>query len=145
MISLLMIMSKDSRVASLNESSPKKIIRSRHSSLIDLTNRSAKAFKFGERGGSFTDSTPDSARMGEELRGVERIAVVDQKTLRLQDFVFTVGDVASNLLHPESVGTLGDASELNAPRRELDEEENHEALEFGAGSMPCRLRMLAMV
>jgi len=42
---------------------PKRIVRSRHSYLIDLTNRSAKAFKFGERGGSFTDSIPHSARI----------------------------------------------------------------------------------
>ena len=59
MISLRVIVARYSRMAVLKASSPKKIIRSKHSSLIDLTNRSAKAFRFGERGGSFTDLTPD--------------------------------------------------------------------------------------
>src|SRR5215471_18659808 len=38
--------------ALLNEASPNKIRWDRHSSLTDRTQRSAKAFKFGLRGGS---------------------------------------------------------------------------------------------
>ena len=38
--------------------SPKKIIRLRHSSLIDLTKRSAYAFRLGERYGGRTTSPP---------------------------------------------------------------------------------------
>src|SRR5215831_18435423 len=38
-----------------SELSPNRIIRSRQDSLIVRTNLSACAFKFGDRGGSFTD------------------------------------------------------------------------------------------
>jgi hypothetical protein len=46
-----------------NGSSPNKIIRSKHDSFIVLTNCSAYAFKLGDRGGNFTDFTPESARI----------------------------------------------------------------------------------
>jgi hypothetical protein len=39
----------------------KKISRSKQDSLMLRTNLFAWAFKFGDRGGSFTDSTPVSA------------------------------------------------------------------------------------
>ncbi len=39
-----------------------RIIRSRHSDLIELTNHSSNAFKFGERAGSGTDFTPPLSR-----------------------------------------------------------------------------------
>src|SRR3569832_1885327 len=47
-----------SRSACRNEPSPKKIRRFRHSSFIERTKRSAKAFKFGDRGGSRMISIP---------------------------------------------------------------------------------------
>jgi hypothetical protein len=48
-------------MAARNDASPKKIMRSTHDSLMLRTNLSAWAFRFGDRGGSFTDSTPVSA------------------------------------------------------------------------------------
>ena len=39
-----------------------EINRSKQDSLMLRTNHSAWAFKFGDRGGSFTDSTPASAK-----------------------------------------------------------------------------------
>src|SRR5262245_1072267 len=65
----------------------------------------------------------------EVLSSVERIAVVDQIAVAPQGSFFGVRDVAPNLFHPESVGGLGDPPKLNASGRELDKEENHEALE----------------
>lgn len=53
---------------------------------------------------------------------------MDQITVALHDAVFAVGDRSGDLSHPEAVRTLCDAAKLNAPRRELDEEENHKAL-----------------
>jgi hypothetical protein len=41
-----------------NELCPTKIIRSRHSALIERTKRSAYAFRFGERGGNRMTSVP---------------------------------------------------------------------------------------
>ena len=49
-----------------NDSSPNRIIRSRQNSLTVLTNLSACAFRFGDRGGSFTDLTPTSATMSKK-------------------------------------------------------------------------------
>ncbi len=46
-----------------NEPSPNRIMRSKHDSLIVLTKRSAYAFRFGERGGNFTDFTPLASRV----------------------------------------------------------------------------------
>ncbi len=43
---------------------------------MDLTNRSACAFRFGDRGGNVTQSTEAL-----ELRSEERIAIVDQEAL----------------------------------------------------------------
>jgi len=54
MVSLQVVMRNKSFTAFRNASSPKKIIRSRQLSLIVRTNRSAYAFKFGDRGGNFT-------------------------------------------------------------------------------------------
>jgi len=48
--------------AFLNERSPNKIKWDRHSSLTDRTYRSAKAFKFGLRGGSRRPFTPPLPR-----------------------------------------------------------------------------------
>ena len=46
------------RTAVSRVASPKKIMRSRHSSLTDRMKRSICGFKFGERGGNRTASTP---------------------------------------------------------------------------------------
>jgi hypothetical protein len=65
----------------------------------------------------------------EELRGVERISIVDQVTVCFQDSALAVSHVSADLLHPETVRAPRDTSELNASRRELDEEKNHETLQ----------------
>jgi hypothetical protein len=49
--------------------------------------------------------------------------------LLIQDSFFAVGQIATDLLHPESVGTLCDSAELNTPGRKTDEKENYESLE----------------
>src|SRR6187549_543146 len=129
MISLLMIMSKV-----LAYGLPQGVLAKEDHSL--------QAFLFDRPDESFGESVQvwrtwrKPHRLGsgfgenaKELRGVERIAVVNKIMLCLQDSVFTVGDVAPNLLHPQSIGALGDSAELNVSGRELDEEENHEALE----------------
>ena len=50
-------------MAVLSDASPNGIIRSRHDSLMLLTNQSACAFKFGLRGGNRTDFTPAPRRI----------------------------------------------------------------------------------
>jgi hypothetical protein len=55
---------RDTRIARVAIGfSEERIRRSRHSSLTDRTKRSAWAFKFGLRGGSFTGSTPAALRI----------------------------------------------------------------------------------
>src|ERR1700682_3973361 len=62
-IALGVIMATKLCVAVRNDSSPNRIVRSRQDSLMVRTNLSACAFRFGDRGGSFTDFTPTSATM----------------------------------------------------------------------------------
>ena len=54
---------------------------------------------------------------------------MNQIPFSLEDAVFAVGEVAADLIHPEAVWRSCDSSELNSPGRELDEEEDHEALQ----------------
>jgi len=49
--------------ALLNERSPNRIRWDRHSALTDRTQRSAKAFQFGLRGGSRRPFTPATAKV----------------------------------------------------------------------------------
>ena len=54
-VSLPVINAERTRISLRNAYSPKKIMRSRQDSLMLRTNLSACAFRFGDRGGSFTD------------------------------------------------------------------------------------------
>src|SRR6516225_3082620 len=73
-----MVSVTNSRIAFRNELSPNRIICSRQASLMVRTNRSAYAFRFGDRGGSLTDSMPEPRQYGEKVFGIERISVVDE-------------------------------------------------------------------
>ena len=143
------------------------------------TNLSAYAFRFGDRGGSFTDFTPTSASMLQELRGEQRVAIMNQVALAIQDSVDGIGQIPADLAHPQAVGSGRDAGNLHLARRQLDEEQHDEPLQpspgphfhgeesrrprsapsvcvrnsfqvvfrlrSGAGSIPCRCRISAIV
>ena len=72
-----------------SESSPNKIICSKQASLIVRTNRSAYAFKFGDRGGSLTDSMPNPAMMARmyEVENVSDAFFVRESIRSLSDDV----------------------------------------------------------
>jgi hypothetical protein len=76
------------------------------------TNLSAWALRFGERGGNFTDSTPTPA-----------------SRLKNQDSIDRVGGLAPDLTHPQAVGGGGDPRDLDLTRRQIEEEQDHEALQ----------------
>ena len=65
----------------------------------------------------------------DKLLRVERIAVMNQISILLQEAILAIGDVASDLSHPESICASRDSAKLYASRRQLDEKEDHEALE----------------
>jgi len=62
MISLAVVVGDVRAIARRSDAGPKKIIRFRHSSLMERTNRSANAFKFGDLGGRRMTSMPSRTR-----------------------------------------------------------------------------------
>jgi len=66
----------------------------------------------------------------EKRFAVERIAIMNKESISFQESVFAVGQVAGDLIHPESVWILGDYSKLDASAGKLDEEKDHETLKF---------------
>jgi hypothetical protein len=63
MIALLMVVDREIRVRLPQRVFPEQDHLLQHDSLILRTNRSAWAFRFGDRGGNFTDCTPALASM----------------------------------------------------------------------------------
>jgi hypothetical protein len=64
-----------------------------------------------------------------EVRGIERIAVDDPVTEARPRAVRGVGQVAGDLRHPRAVRLAGDASDVNAARLEVDDEQHEVAHE----------------
>src|SRR5258708_35222805 len=58
----------------------------------------------------------------EELGGEQRVAVMNEVPLAIQDSVVSVGELPGNLTHPQSVRRTREPCHLNLPRRTLDEE-----------------------
>jgi hypothetical protein len=81
------------------DSSPKKMIRFRQDSLMLRTNLSAWAFRFGDRGGSLTVSTPVSVI----VVGEQWITVVNQVPFSDQNSVLRIREISGNLAHPQSL------------------------------------------
>src|SRR6266568_9450117 len=84
--------------------SPSSTSLSRHSDLIDRTNGSANALRFGLWAGSLRHFT-----------------------LAPEGTIDVVGEVAGDLLHPGAVGLADDACDLDAPRLDVDDEANEVA------------------
>jgi hypothetical protein len=82
-----------------NEASPNKIMRSRQDSLIVRTNRSAWAFRFGECGGSLTDSMPLVASFWTNSAVNKGSRIVDQ----VPHWVDRVGQIPADLAHPQPI------------------------------------------
>jgi hypothetical protein len=94
--------------------------------LIVRTNRSAWAFKFGERGGSFHGVHSGRNKSPENPGSEQRVAVVNQISLPTQEPVHIIAEVPGNLFHPESIRFGGYAGDLNTPRRDVDQKEYQE-------------------
>src|SRR5579859_2086516 len=102
-----------------NEPSPNRIIRSKHDSLMVRTKRSAWAFRFGERGGSFTGCTPVVA-------SVSRNSAVNNGSRTWIRYLFpdqeafgSVSEIACQA-HPESIGLPGQSGDLHPSARQVD-------------------------
>ena len=86
------------------------------------TNRSAWAFRLGERAGNFTDFfTPsldsDTSQQTQKLCGEEWVAIMNEVMLTVEDSVHGVGDPPPDLAHPQAVGGGGDPRHLDLARR----------------------------
>ena len=60
----------------------------------------------------------------DKILRVERIAVINQISILLQETILAIGDVASDLSHSESIWASRDSAELYSSRRQLNEEED---------------------
>src|SRR6516225_4612677 len=94
--------------AFLNERSPNRIRWERHSSLTDRTQRSAKAFKLGLRGGSRRHFTPPAAKVSRNSALELGIAIVRQVATAVEMSHPLQCDVASHLTHPARLRMICD-------------------------------------
>src|ERR1700674_4588696 len=104
--------------------SPSSTSLSRHSDLIDRTNRSANALRFGLWAGSLRQFTAAARRSSRNSSVNSGSAIVDEVALAPEEPIDVVGEVAGDLLHPGAVGLADDACDLDAPRLDVDDEEN---------------------
>ena len=101
----------------------------KHSDLMDRTNRSAYAFRFGLRLGSFSGRTPEPSSVFAERLREERIAVVYEVAATKQESVLGVGEISGDLTDPAPVRRGGDSSDLDLAGLEVDYEQHEVANE----------------
>src|SRR5215471_9469429 len=87
-------------MARCNEPSPNRMKWERHSLFTERTHRSAKAFKFGLRGGSTQAFHTSGCQRLSEISAELRIAVVQHIAMAAQISRFLVHPVAGHLGHP---------------------------------------------
>jgi len=63
----------------------------------------------------------------------ERIPIVDQEAFARQEAIVGIGDVATHLAHPRSVGLRRDAGDLDSARRQVDDEEHGKPRQAATG------------
>src|SRR5262249_19457083 len=63
----------------------------------------------------------------------QRVPIVEQEALADQEAIDRIGELATALHHPRAVGLGRDASDLDAPRRELDDEQHGVPLQARRG------------
>src|ERR1700733_12584104 len=120
-------------MAVCNDASPKKIGRSKQDSLMLRTNRSAWAFRFGDRGGSFTDSTSASAIIFRNSAVNSGSRFVNQVSLSGQDSLLRIREIAHDPAHPQSIRATRDPCNLDLPCGEFHEKQNDKSLQLSLG------------
>src|ERR1051326_1608677 len=116
----------NSWMALRNEPSPNRINRSRQDSLIVRTNRSAWAFKFGERWRQLNRSHSGALQDLNEFRSEQGIAVMDKVSLPGQEAFRSTAEIACDLTHPKAVRLPRHSGDLDSPTRQIDQEEHQE-------------------
>ena len=58
---------------------------------------------------------------------------MNQVSFSIQDTLLHIGEIPSDLAHPQSVRHLRDARDLHLPRRQVDEEQNDKPLQSSPG------------
>src|SRR5438445_1747270 len=90
---------------------PNKISFDRHSSLMERTQRSECAFKFGLLAGSGVHSTPPAASVSRKLATELLVAIVQQVTTAVQISGVLHRGVARDLFHPPRVRMARNAAQ----------------------------------
>jgi len=86
------------------------------------TNLSACAFRVRRPRRQFDRLNTHIVEQVQELSREQRVSIMDQITLALEDSVNRISNVSADLAHPQPVGIGTDTSDINLSRRQLDEE-----------------------
>jgi len=93
----------------------------RHSLLIDRTNRSAYAFRFGERAGRRTTSTPLLRNSAANCCRIEGGGpIVNQISYPSEEPIECIGEIACHLSHPDAVASQNAAGRRTSALAEAE-------------------------
>ena len=107
-----------------NEASPKRMSLDRHSCRREHTQRSAKAFRFGLRGGRANGRIPLDRRIIQKRSAEFCIAIMKKVVHSIKESGTPVGGVASHLNHPLGGGMFGQTGETDPARFQMNEEQD---------------------
>ena len=103
--------------------------------MIERTNRSANAFKLGDRGGKSNDLDALADENAAECVGIFHIPIKNQVSLTVKEPVIQVGEIARDLHHSSVVGMRSDTRDLHGAGGDIDEEQDVVSDQTG-GSLP---------
>jgi hypothetical protein len=107
-----------------SEVSPNRMSLDRHSCRREHTQRSAKAFRFGLRGGRANGRIPLDRRIIQKRSAEFCIPIVKKVAHATEESRTLVGGVASHLNHPLGGRMSGQTGETDAARFQMNEEQD---------------------
>src|SRR6185436_18264466 len=76
---------------------------------------------------------PNIGQQSEEFCAEQRVSIMNQVALAIQDSVYGIGEIPADLAHPKPIGSSSDACNRYLARRQLQEEQNEEPLQPATG------------
>src|ERR1700674_318110 len=105
-----------------SDACPRKIIRPKHSSFIERTKRSAKAFRLGDRGGRRMILMPSrTRRLRKASEYLVSLSRMRYRLPRRNPSSISVRLRAACIIHGV-IGVRGGSSDVHGPGRDVDEE-----------------------
>ena len=114
----------NSATARRSDSSLKKIIRSKHSLLIDKTNLSTISVQIRRTVRQPNDVSSGVLEQIAKLRSELPVAVQDEESLAAQKAVEWVGEIPTDLHHERAIRPRSDSGNVHFSRRQFDDDEH---------------------